>query len=172
MSTHPILWFVRLPTALTEHLPNVEDADLRPGFGDGYARRLKSWGHDDSGVTSVHWLATRSGTLMHTDIAYLRYTHHLVLRNDGFKIVGDGTTADHPPMLPGSLYCLDTHTKHQVIRDDRITTGRPRYKVQIAVDRDDHLNLEQAWMLLSPWRTRNPAPSLLNAGLPPRPRKK
>lgn len=142
----PIVWMVgpvRLPL-----VPDVSDAALELVFGPGTSRRLKSWGHDDEGV---HWLSTRSGTSMHTDVAYSRYTHHLLLRNDGYRLRGWVDAERHPVLVPGMMYCLDTHSPHQVVPDDRMEpeTGRPVYKVQVAVDRDEPLTQAEAWGLMA-----------------------
>lgn len=149
----PILWMVPRPQSLT-FTPTVTDGELDVAFGAGKSQKIKSFGHDDY---LVHWLATRSGTDLHVDKSYERYTHHLIVRNDGMRIRGltddaDNQTRWHPPMTPGVMYCLDTHSPHRVVRDPRLADDAGRgYKVQIAVDRDQPLPPEEAWRLLSPW---------------------
>ena len=142
-------WFVTVPVSL----PVVEDDELVPAFGPGRSRKLKSWGHDEHGV---HWLVTRNGTELHTDPTYLRYTHHLVYRNDGFRIRGLSDDL-HPPMVPGAMYCLDTHSPHEVVPDERLE-GEHLYKVQLAVDREDPLSPPGAYKLFRRWLYRNDRP--------------
>jgi hypothetical protein len=145
----PILWLV---TAPLPRVVDVSDDVLDRAFGGGgRGQKLRSWGH--SGDHGAHWLATRSGTALHTDTAYSRYTHHLILRNDGWRIRGMSDDL-HPPMVPGAMYCLDTHSPHRVVPDQRVGVasegGRPLYKVQVAVDTDDPLDPPTAWQ----WLTR------------------
>lgn len=148
---YPILWIAE-PLELPNPL-DLSDAALEPVFGEGRGRRLKSWAHDDDGV---HWLATRSGTALHMDKTYIRYTHHMVLRNDGWRIRGLYDDDDLPEMVPGTIYCLDTHSPHQVVPDDRLLSPgqRPLYKLQIVVDSENPLDYESALDLLWPWTSR------------------
>lgn len=146
----PIVWFWKLNGALIDRIPLVADAGLELALGPGRARAIKSWGHDADGV---HWLVTRSGTGYHTDPAYARYTHHLIIRNDCWRIRGFNDDL-HPSMLPGAVYCLDTHSPHQVVVDERIEANRAAvtgYKVQVAVDRHHALEPEEVEALLVPW---------------------
>ena len=105
---------------------------LQQIFKDGgsKSRRLRSWGK----VTqfSPHFLATRSGTNMHTDPKYPRFSWHLILYNGGFRIRGVSDT-EQPVLNPGVMYLLDTHSPHEVIRDERLPQ-ESNYKVQIAID--------------------------------------
>ena len=73
---------------------------------------------------------------MHRDPGYLRYTHHIIVRNDGFRIRGLSDTL-HPTMEPGAMYCLDAVSPHQVVTDNRLTSERPIYKLQIAIDSNE-----------------------------------
>jgi len=122
--------------------PQIECSDelLELAFGAGASRKLKSWGH--TGPVGVHWLATRSGTPYHTDPAYARYTHHLIVRNDGFRLRGQEDRPDAPILRPGVYYCLDAHSPHQVVEDKRLSSlrlggGKPVYKLQVAFDTDE-----------------------------------
>lgn len=161
----PVRWFVRSPATFT-HVP---DEALTPAFGPGTSRKIKSWAHEDDGV---HWLATRGGTPYHTDPNYLRFTHHLLVRNDGWRIRGKDDEY-HPVMRPGCMYCLDTHSPHEVVRDDRLVFEKPGFKLQIAVDSDTILNPDVVWKLLAPWVRRDPAETSATATrMAPRPRKK
>jgi hypothetical protein len=132
----PLVWVEQF----SEVVPSIDvsDAMLERAFGPGTSRKLKSWGH--SGPVGVHWLATRSGTPMHTDPAYSRYTHHLILRNDGFRLRGLEDRPDSIILRPGAFYCLDAHSPHQVVEDKRLSSLRldkPVYKLQVAFDTDE-----------------------------------
>jgi hypothetical protein len=154
---NPLLWITRVDlTGRT--LPNTSDAALTTlGVPPGRGRLVRSWGHNSEGV---HWLLTRAGTPPHTDRAYLRYTHQIVLRNDGTRIRGlarhDPTDRSlWPPVLtPGAYYCLDTHSPHQGTTDPRLPQRPGRTKIVIAVDRDQPLTDQEAWLLLHPYLDR------------------
>lgn len=149
----PILWMINRPSSL-KFVPPVTDSELDVVFGSGRSQKIKSFGHDDD---AVHWLVTRSGTDLHVDNSYARYSHHLLIRNDGMRIRGLSDARDtednwHPVMVPGVMYCLDTHSPHRVLHDPRLTESVGRgYKVQVAVDREQPLEPKEAWALLSPW---------------------
>lgn len=146
-NANPLLWFVKVTT--TPPTVTVGDEELAPFLPPGNSRCLRSFGHNEDGT---HLLITRGGTNLHTDKAYLRYTHQYVLRNDGTRIRGlidEAQAYWHPPMTPGTLYCLDTHSPHQGLPDPRL--GRPRstsVKVVLAVDRSHPLEPHHALQLL------------------------
>lgn len=144
----PVRWLVRTSAQITA---DCSDAALARFLPPGRSRKLKSVGHDADGV---HLLITRAGTPLHTDTAYARYSHQLVLRNDGNRVRGTDDTGWHPPMVPGVMYALDTHSPHQGLPDPRMISphragaGPAIVKVVIAVDRDELLSPDDAWPLL------------------------
>jgi len=152
----PVLWTVRTHGALFGEV-DCSDEVMARYLGPGRGIKLKSFGHDGDGV---HFLLTRAGTPLHTDTAYTRYSHQLVLRNDGNRIRGmpryDHESLWHPPLWPGVMYCLDTHSPHQGTPDPRIAPAyvakvrglAPMLKAVIAVDRDRVLAPDEAWPLL------------------------
>jgi hypothetical protein len=141
----PVLW-VSAPRKLPQ-LPDVSDSAMRQIFDDSRARSIKSWAHDERGV---HWLVTRSGLPLHDDIGYTRYTHQLIMRNDGWRIGGQDLQMDLPPLITGVLVCLDTWSPHRVFRDERFRNSKKAlYKAMLVVDRDEPLDEEAAWELLS-----------------------
>jgi hypothetical protein len=165
-SADPVRWLVSAPSwpgcvsAIRGYLTSRDfrggppaDDELAPYLPRGRSRTLRSFGHDEEGV---HWLLTRGGTALHTDPAYARYSHQLVLRNDGNRIRGltDDEASWHPPMVPGTLYALDTHSPHQGTPDVRMISphyagaGPPVIKLVIAVDRNELLTASEAWVLL------------------------
>jgi hypothetical protein len=161
----PVVW-VSEPRVLSR-IPDVSDETLTAIFDDKRTRRLKSWGHDETGA---HWLVTRSGLPLHHDIGFTRYTHQLIIRNDGWRLAGLDEQLDLPPLMPGVMDCLDTHSPHKVVRDERFGDSKKAlYKVMLVVDRDEPLTEEQVWDILSPrlndescavgldqWRGRSP----------------
>jgi hypothetical protein len=154
----PVLWFVSAQPLwqaadITSQQLVPPDAEVERFLPPGKSRKLRSFGHDEEGV---HWLLTRGGTILHTDPAYARYSHQLILRNDGNRLRGLRDEEPwHPPMVPGTFYALDTHSPHQGTPDTRLLSphmagaGPPILKLVIAVDRDELLPPERAWSLLS-----------------------
>ena len=154
--TAPLMWLMHVPAAEAwiEAEFDTRDEAMHAVLGPGTARALKSFGHSDIGV---HYLLIRGGTGVHTDTAYTRYTMQLVLRNDGTRIRGlprnDGPPQTwHPPMVPGTMYCLDTWSPHQGCPDPRMNPPQRGYmKAVVAVDRDQPMDPEDAWQLLMPY---------------------
>lgn len=152
----PLVWVVNRFSALPpkRERPDVTDGVLELAFGEGKSRKIKSWGH--VGEDQAHWLVTRGGTPMHTDPAYLRYTHHLILRNDGWRLRGFKDDEHADPLTVGVMYCLDAHSPHQVVPDPRLAfPGKPGYKVQAAVDKGEPLEPDECWAILAPMLTRD-----------------
>jgi hypothetical protein len=143
----PVLWCVMTPEAGTG---DYSDEVLARFLPEGKSRALRSFGHDADGV---HWLLTRGGTPLHRDPAYARWSHQLVLRNDGNRLRGlpryDDRRNWHPPLRPGVMYALDTHSAHQGLPDERLRPPPVVLKLVIAVDRDELLKPGEAYGLLS-----------------------
>lgn len=146
-SAVPVLWSVLTSTAGTG---DYSDEQLARFLPPGRSIKLRSFGHDDDGV---HWLLTRAGTPLHADPAYARYSHQLVLRNDGNRLRGlpryDTGDQWHPPMVPRMMYALDTHSPHQGTKDPRMDPPGVVLKLVIAVDRDELLTPAEAYPLLA-----------------------
>lgn len=146
---YPVLWVSKPRNVLRG--PPVSDAVMERIFDmSKNTKQLRSWGHDPTGA---HWLATKGGTALHTDPAYTRYTHHLVLRNDGFYLHGVNEGRHLPTLAVGSMLCLDTWSPHKLVRDPRLAKPgvQPVFKLAIAVDRDKPiLNPDDVWALLAP----------------------
>lgn len=146
----PIYWTTPCPLLLAELLPEVADEDLAVIYGDWgrTTSRIRTYGHLVPGdKRAAHFLTTRRGLPMHTDTGYTRFTHHLILRNDGLRIHGLADP-DRAPLTPGTLYCLDTWSPHTVVRDTRLGAGL--YKLQAAVDDDRPLDPDEVTMRLLP----------------------
>lgn len=110
----PVIWKSAITCAFSP--PSV---DLAPIFGEGKSRRLHTWGHDESGV---HWIGVRTGTPLHIDPRYARYTHQLVVRCDGFEL-GGLACGSRRRLLTGDLFCLDTHSPHELVRASGVSAG-------------------------------------------------
>jgi hypothetical protein len=152
----PVLWTCDTPWSGEASPVDCSDAIVDRYLGEGSGSAIKSFGHDP--ITGVHFLLTRRGTVVHTDKAYLRYSHQLVLRNDGNRLRGlprhDDEASWHPMLVPGTLYCLDTHSPHQGLADPRFADRGRGVKVVLAVDRDVPLDPDQAMQLIEPYMAK------------------
>lgn len=109
--------------------------------------RLNTYAHVGD-KKSAHLIAVRSGTTLHIDPAYTRYTHQLILRNDGYYLHGIDETLPGIPYGPGTMFCCDTHSPHKLSRDPRLTAGM--FYVALAVDSDRAMTPDEAWAALGP----------------------
>ncbi|NBQ17948.1 hypothetical protein EBU24_06550 [bacterium] len=111
----------QLPNPIIEHsiellpsnLINPSVEDLKKVFNTG-KQSLKTWGRT-SGVingTEPHWIGVFKQTPLHTDPAYPRYTHHLILKADAFVLRGHNKI--ELPIFRGTYILLDTHSPHQL----------------------------------------------------------
>jgi hypothetical protein len=109
------------------------DVQLKPDWffhlwgDDKRTPRLRTFGHSNTAdLTRAHFLATRSGTPMHTDPAYHRYALQLQLYNEGFVVHGlEDEISDMPLFVPGLVVLLDTWSPHRVSRDPRMPNTGP-----------------------------------------------
>jgi len=166
----PIVWVARTPVCGWPLNVHTDTETLAAYLGTKGGMKLRSFGHDPE--TGVHWLLTKGGTTLHADIGFLRYSHQLCLRVDSNRIRGlaDKPTA-WPVFEPGIMYCLDTHSPHQGLPDPRRPGQRPWWKAVIAADRDEILQPQEAWALLSPYLARqitDTPPALVKAGASPK----
>lgn len=153
----PLVW---ITDPRPEALPLIENIDLSDEaldvwMGKGQDMRLKSFGHDTDGV---HFLLTRKGTGLHNDVAFTRFTHQLVLRNDGNRLRGlpkyDDPETWHRPLVPGVMYCLDSHSAHEGLADPRFENRGRGMKAVLAVDRNEPLEPDEVYALFEPWLER------------------
>lgn len=147
-AARPILWERRLDV----DLPSVSDEDLAAIMGDGgsRSRRIVTFGHTvPNDRAAPHFLLTRAGTPLHTDPAYVRFTHHVVLRNEGMGIRGLSGAFTEEPLSRGAFYCLDSWSPHEVAPDERLPQVG-LYKCQMAVDSPEPLTPEEALLRMTP----------------------
>lgn len=156
---NPVVWTAHAPQdalGLIRLLDLTDDA-MQRYLGRGKSMKLKSFGHDAHGV---HFLLTRAGTTVHRDQAFTRYSHQLILRNDGNRLRGlprydpDDPADWHEPLRPGVMYALDTHSPHQGLADPRFANRGAGMKAVLAVDRDTVLEPDEAYALFEPWLKR------------------
>lgn len=163
-SPRPILWQHRWEDFSDLELPEITNEDMHVIQGDGTAQRVFTYGHAKGNKrdgTDPHFITTRTSYQLHTDTGFVRFTHQVVLRNDGFLVGGlavaaalQDAAAGGKLTLPvaqpvGSMYCLDTHSPHGVFRDDRLPQAGI-YKLQAVVDADHPLTPEQVVKALTP----------------------
>lgn len=75
---------------------------------------LKTWGRTSGELngTEPHWIGVHKQTPLHVDPAYPRYTHHLLLKVDGFCL--RGVDKVETPLVRGTYAQIDTHSPHQL----------------------------------------------------------
>ncbi len=141
----PIVWIEK------RELPSTPDTSDEVMEAVMKNRGLKSFGHkhDKSGRQKrarVHFLGSANGVALHTDPGFERYSHHMIVRNDGFLTTGfDGEILQ--PLEPGTIYCLDTYSPHTVVLDERMLDkgNEPRFKLDICVDDQKILKPDGVW---------------------------
>lgn len=94
--------------------------------GDGH--QLKTWGRSTVGGKETrtfdpHWIGVRKGTPLHTDPAYPRYSHHLILRADSMWLWGMGK--ERVDISRGTYFVLDGHSPHQLCVDPAYPKDAP-----------------------------------------------
>lgn len=141
--THPMMWFVEGAFPVRD-LPQIERADMVRLFGDDRTSgRVKTYGHvgdHPSKKSRPHYLALRSGIGLHTDPGFTRYSHHVILYNEGYRTTGV-EDVQYPPTVAGTMYALDTHSPHAVVPDFRVGNGK--HKLDAVVDRDELLQPDE-----------------------------
>lgn len=150
----PILW--RTPMPIVREVPEAADEVLLARYGPGRAMRLNTYGHLGDKY-SAHIISVRSGTPLHIDPAYTRYTHQLIVHNDGWYLHGLDASMPQEPFAVGTFFCMDTHSPHKVSPDLRLGTGL--WYVALVVDADKPLDTLEALTRLRPLVER-PAPNL------------
>lgn len=148
--SRPVLWRVegvasKVPAAPVDRLLEVMGAKRLGTWGHGGAQRGAPTRGPATPSLEPHWIGVRGGLGLHTDPRYARYSFQLVVRNDGWNV--QGLEFDHgEPFRPGDLYCLDTHSPHCLVKDDRIGAGP--WFVALVVDARSILQLDEAWRQL------------------------
>ena len=79
---------------------------------------LRTWGRavGQHKGNDPHWMRIKKGTPLHTDPLYQRYSHHLVLKADGYGLRGYDKVETQ--IGRGTVYVLDVHSPHQVTYHD------------------------------------------------------
>src|SRR5262245_34051264 len=95
-SAMPILWQHRWEEFSELVLPVIDDADMVTIQGPGESQRVFTYGHargNKRDGSDPHFITTRTSYQLHTDTGFVRFTHQVVLRNDGFLVGGQGVAA-------------------------------------------------------------------------------
>lgn len=130
---HPIVVHKRIDGFVPS---NMNDALLNFIFGKK-AKGLKTWPKPGD---ELHWLACRNGINLHVDRTYSRYAYQLVVRNDGWIMTG--YNQDKQAIIPpGSVYIIDTHSPHQLVRSEDC---RGRFFVGVGFDSKELLSIDDA----------------------------
>lgn len=154
MREWPVVWHV---TVDVSDLFEPSEADCIEAFRRLNGKRLQTWGraHDAGGKTILyddpHWIAVNKGTSLHTDPKFPRYTHQLKLRvDDHIYCRGVG---DHAPvrLYRGMLYCLDTHSPHQIFMDRPKGYNGPGWNVSASLDSREPWLPSEVWPILKEW---------------------
>ena len=79
---------------------------------------LRTWGRSVGQHKGMdpHWMRIKRGTPLHTDPLYERYSHHLVLKAEGYGLRGHDKV--EKKIKRGTVYVLDVHSPHQVTYHD------------------------------------------------------
>lgn len=112
---------------------NPSDEDMAVIFPKG-TQSLTTWGRT-AGTKQLdpHWIAVQSGTPLHTDPGYPRWSHHLILRVTEPATL-HGMSADKGvDLCRGQYYRLDGHSPHRL----RHLGPKPRWYVACSIDSDE-----------------------------------
>lgn len=120
---------------------------LRQAFGPGQRKSLRTWERDKASPNGAHWIGVRSGTPLHIDPRYPRYTHQWVIHNSGWFVGGLNCQVDDEPFVCGTLFALDTHSPHILLPDPRLGNGL--YYLAVSVDSPEPLDRD---VVLGPMR--------------------
>lgn len=94
---------------------------------------LKTWGRT-AGLKKhdPHWIGVRKATPIHTDPAYPRYTHQIMVNVDaGFSL--RGLNKEELPLQRGTFFIVDTHSPHQLYA----SSGKPQWYLALSWDADE-----------------------------------
>ena len=154
MTSNPVLY-----------MQNVDlDDDVLWPSNEGLARifptekhLLKTWNRTE-GVKALdpHWIGVRQQTPLHYDPAYPRFTHHLLLRVDGFVLRGI-SKVETPKLGRGAYLVLDTHSPHQLFAKSKSDIW------YVAASIDDHIAHPPEEMI--PWLVNYSKETALTAGI-------
>lgn len=135
----PILWSARVTEDCS--VPPMLCMDLLLAkFGGGKSQRLQTWERDPADPDGPHLIGVRTGTPMHVDPKYPRYTHQIVLLNTGVGVIGFDKKLRHC-FEPGVAFCCDTHSPHQVIADPRL--GMDKHYLAASMDAKEQLPINE-----------------------------
>jgi hypothetical protein len=141
----PFVWLEK-PAGVRAFSPLLALELLAAKFGPDQGHRLQTWQRNEVDPDGPHLIGVRGGGPMHTDPRYPRYTHQLVLYNDGIGVWGWSKEVG-VALTPGHVFCVDTHSPHQVIPDAR--AGRGKHYLAASLDRKEPAPLAEVLPLLA-----------------------
>lgn len=106
-------------------------------FGFGRSKRLQTWARRCDDLNGPHWIGVRNGSVWRADRGH-RYTHHLVVRNDGWRCTN--AMHDDATWKPGTVFCVDAHSQLGLKREDG---GKGMFYLAACIDSTTPLSLEQ-----------------------------
>lgn len=113
----PVVWRSSFPVTFTAVASDRFLAMLLQVFGPGRSKRLQTWDRAPEDPDGPHWIGVRNGTPLHTDPRYPRYTHQLIVLNQGWTLSGITRQVSKTPFKVGESFCCDTHSPHILLRE-------------------------------------------------------
>ena len=158
--SNPVMWLAPPgPYSMGAVIGPLSRQRVESVFGDGKAtRRISTYGHlgeQRDKKERPHFLCMRGGVPMHLDPGFTRYSHHLILWNEGYRTTGP-RDEPYPPLVAGTLYALDTHAPHAVVPDIRLGTGP--YKLDAVIDSDELMGPGEVAFALREFLAASPPP--------------
>ena len=154
MIPNPVLYMQNVPMGDDVCWPSDESlAEIFPTP----SHSLKTWNRTE-GVKELdpHWIGVRKQTPLHYDPAYPRYTHHLLVRVDGFVLRGINQV-ETPRLGRGAYLVLDTHSPHQLFAKNKTDMW------YVAASSDDHVIHPPEEMI--PWLVGYATENTISAGI-------
>ena len=109
---NPIVMCKAITPEIMQSLEVISDADAEIRF-DPLKHSLKTWNRKEGlKVNDPHFIGVRKQTPLHTDKAYPRYSHQILLRCDNFLV--RGLDLVETPLCRGTYFVLDGHSPHQL----------------------------------------------------------
>lgn len=135
--SYPVLWHEQIASPDADMFPTNRALEILIGvFGEGKSQRLQTFERAKEDRNGPHWIGLRSGVGLHLDVGFPRYTHQLVVYNDGWGLTGiTGKLSYKIPRF--AAFCCDTHSPHQVIPDESL--GRGLFYLAASMDSEKRL---------------------------------
>jgi hypothetical protein len=102
---------------------------------------LKTWGRSKNqhADKDPHWIRVKRGTPLHIDPKYPRYSHHLVLKGEGYL---RGVDKRRTSVERGTVYTCDVHSPHQYCSNN---AEKNYWYLAVSLDYDIPIRLDEAY---------------------------